>query len=205
MIAPLLLGVFLQVGLVALFSQRDGFPVPTREVRDAIHAIKRLGLPKGGAQRNPDVVVDLNSGEVYVKLPDGSPRNDSIGNIGSPTGASMSGESWARVSLRVVSDRKSVEEIELAMARANESGSDSLYAIDIVDDSAVLLDEQLRTTKNFLEDRLRVLEQLGPEVEMNLSIGWTPREPQDGIVIDMELIGLLHRLGCYVLLDTYVE
>lgn len=42
----------------------------------ALHAVEG-----GGAQRNPDVVVDLDTGEVYVKLPDGSPSSDSIGNV----------------------------------------------------------------------------------------------------------------------------
>jgi hypothetical protein len=57
------------------------FGYTTKQVKDAIHAVKRKGLPRDGAQRNPDVIVDLDSGEVYVKMPDGSPSEDSIGNI----------------------------------------------------------------------------------------------------------------------------
>jgi len=36
-------------------------------------------LPKG-KERNPDVEVDLNTGEIYPKVPDGG-IGDSIGNI----------------------------------------------------------------------------------------------------------------------------
>jgi hypothetical protein len=53
----------------------------TKQIKDAIHAVKNKGMPRGGARRNPDVVVDMDSGEVYVELPDGSPSEDSIGNI----------------------------------------------------------------------------------------------------------------------------
>jgi hypothetical protein len=32
-------------------------------------------------KNNPDVVVDLDDGEVYVKMPDGGHSEESIGNI----------------------------------------------------------------------------------------------------------------------------
>ncbi|WP_245553547.1 hypothetical protein [Nocardia veterana] len=58
------------------------YGVPPQAVKDAIHKIKAQGAWRGnGASRNPDVVVDLDDGEVYVKMPDGSPSEDSIGNI----------------------------------------------------------------------------------------------------------------------------
>ncbi|MCX4747342.1 hypothetical protein OG455_17745 [Kitasatospora sp. NBC_01287] len=53
-----------------------------RQVNDAIHAVKGQGGWRGiGGNKNPDVVVDTSTGEVYPKLPDGSPADDSIGNI----------------------------------------------------------------------------------------------------------------------------
>ncbi|MCP2320381.1 hypothetical protein APR12_005762 [Nocardia amikacinitolerans] len=58
------------------------YGVPAEEVRQAIHKIKSQGAWRGdGANRNPDVVVDLDTGEVYVKLPGGEVSEDSIGNI----------------------------------------------------------------------------------------------------------------------------
>ncbi|PXX68880.1 hypothetical protein DFR70_102566 [Nocardia tenerifensis] len=58
------------------------YGVPAKAVKDAIHDIKAYGGWRGdGGNRNPDVVVDLESGEVYVKKPDGTPSDDSIGNI----------------------------------------------------------------------------------------------------------------------------
>ncbi len=57
----------------------DRFGRTTREVRDAIHAVKR-NMPRSGPTRNPDVMVDLNTGEVYPQLPGGA-VGDSIGNI----------------------------------------------------------------------------------------------------------------------------
>lgn len=53
--------------------------VTEKQVRDAIHKVKR-NLRAGGKTRNPDVEVDLDTGEVYPKVPGGG-RGDSIGNI----------------------------------------------------------------------------------------------------------------------------
>ena len=53
--------------------------VSTREVKDAIHAVK-TNLPRGGPICNPDVVVDAVTGEVFPQLPGGG-VGDSIGNI----------------------------------------------------------------------------------------------------------------------------
>lgn len=53
-----------------------------RQVNDAIHAVKGQGGWRGlGGNKNPDVVVDTSTGEVYPKLPDGAPSDDSIGNV----------------------------------------------------------------------------------------------------------------------------
>ncbi|MEU0505685.1 hypothetical protein ABZ293_32160, partial [Nocardia sp. NPDC005998] len=58
------------------------YGVPAKDVKEAIHRIKAYGAWRGdGANKNPDVVVDLESGEVYVKKPDGTASDDSIGNI----------------------------------------------------------------------------------------------------------------------------
>jgi hypothetical protein len=70
--------------------------------------------------------------------------------------------------------------------------------------SALELDEQLRIAKGYLRDKANVLAGL-PDSDINLSIGWTPRSPQDGIIIDAELMALLAALRCPVLLDTYLD
>jgi hypothetical protein len=50
-----------------------------REVRDAIHRVKD-NLPRDTGIRNPEVDVDVTTGEVYPRTPDGG-HGDSIGNI----------------------------------------------------------------------------------------------------------------------------
>ena len=49
------------------------------EIRDAIHELKRA-LPRGGPIRNPDLVIDPDTGEAYPELPGGG-IGDPIGNI----------------------------------------------------------------------------------------------------------------------------
>jgi len=60
----------------------DIFGLTDKEVRDRIHEEKKNMVPgatKGG-KKNPDVLVDLITGEIYPKGPGGS-IGDSIGNI----------------------------------------------------------------------------------------------------------------------------
>jgi RHS repeat-associated protein len=58
----------------------DAFKQSGKVVRRAIEQCKQAGLPKSGPIRNPDVVVDLTTGEVYPQLPGGG-LGDSIGNL----------------------------------------------------------------------------------------------------------------------------
>ncbi|MBI1747959.1 MAG: hypothetical protein HYR55_15435 [Acidobacteria bacterium] len=55
-----------KVGRMAAAFRRS----PT-EVKDAIHEAKKF-LPRGGRQRNPDVLVDITTGEIYPRLPMGT-------------------------------------------------------------------------------------------------------------------------------------
>lgn len=49
------------------------------QVKERIHDIKKC-LPRYKSRKNPNVLVDPDTGEVYPKGPDGEP-GDSIGNI----------------------------------------------------------------------------------------------------------------------------
>lgn len=53
-----------------------------KQINDAIHAVKAYGGWRGiGANKNPDVVIDTSTGEVYVQMPNGEVSDESIGNI----------------------------------------------------------------------------------------------------------------------------
>lgn len=62
---------------IGKISEKTG--LPAREVRDRIHKAKQ-NIPKGTGIRNPDVVVNPITGEIYPETPDGG-IGDSIGNI----------------------------------------------------------------------------------------------------------------------------
>lgn len=116
----------------------------------------------------------------------------------------MNGETWARVSLRIVSQSLTTQEIEQLMGGTSSARPGNLWAVDLTADSAVSLNEQLQIAKDYLQSKVKVLEEM-TDSEVNLSVGWTPRSPQDGIVMDVEMIALLSRIRCYVLLDTYLD
>jgi hypothetical protein len=116
----------------------------------------------------------------------------------------MSDESWARVSLRIATQNLATPVVEKLMGRKSSAKPDQYWAMDVTADSKISLDGQLNLAKDFLREKAEVLESLS-DSEINLSIGWTPRSPQDGIVFDVDLIALLSRLRCYVLLDTYLD
>lgn len=119
----------------------------------------------------------------------------------------MSDETWARVSLRIFpSQRVSVTELGRLIGVESISQSEDRWAAELVDDSAIPLNDQILIAKDFLRGRAMMLEGLTAEgSQINLSIGWTPRCPQDGVILDTELIALLSKIGCYVLLDTYLD
>lgn len=116
----------------------------------------------------------------------------------------MSGEMWARVTLRIGSQRLTVQEIEQLLGGESSGTSAELWMVELTDDSATELDEQLRSVKTYLRDKATVLEGLD-DADISLLIGWTPRNPQDGIVMDTELIALLSAIRCQVFLDTYLD
>jgi RHS repeat-associated protein len=58
----------------------DAFRQSSKVIRRAIEMCKQSGLRRSGPLRNPDVVVDLTTGEVYPQLPSGG-IGDAIGNI----------------------------------------------------------------------------------------------------------------------------
>jgi hypothetical protein len=116
----------------------------------------------------------------------------------------MGSESWSRVSLRIASDTLTAAEISKVMGLESLAPQGKSWATDITTDSGAALDDQLEIVKDFLRGKAAVLESLDDCI-VSLCIGWTPRTPQDGIAIDVELIQLLSRIGCHVLLDTYSD
>ena len=116
----------------------------------------------------------------------------------------MSEEMWARVSLRITSQRLTALEIGQLMGRMSSSRSSNVWAVDLIEDSSIELNDQLQIAKDYLLGKLEVLEGIR-DCKINLSVGWTPRSPQDGIVLDVEMVALLSRIRCYILLDTYLD
>jgi hypothetical protein len=96
------------------------------------------------------------------------------------------------------------QEIEQLMGRESSAKAGKSWAIDLIEDSTIALNEQLQAAKGYLRDKIEILEGL-TDCEVNLSIGWTPRSPQDGVIFDGEMIALLARIRCYILLDTYSD
>lgn len=113
-------------------------------------------------------------------------------------------ETWARVSLRITCKSLAVSQLDALLGRRSDARSDAFWIADLVKDSAVRLDAQLRLAEDFLRDKEHALVQLVDE-EINLLISWTPHAPQDGIQLDLDLISLLYRTRCYVLLDTHLD
>ena len=64
---------------VARLAQQ--FRRSTNQVKQAIEQCKQAGLPKSTFRRNPDVVVDLTTGEVYPQVSSTGGVGDSIGNL----------------------------------------------------------------------------------------------------------------------------
>jgi hypothetical protein len=116
----------------------------------------------------------------------------------------MSAEAWARVSLRISSPHLGVDQIGVLMAGESSAKPGHSWTTDLTVDSSTSLNEQLEMAREYIKSKTTALEQLVDQ-DACLSIGWTPRTPQDGIILDRELLSLLAKFRIYVLLDTYVE
>ncbi|WP_314225546.1 hypothetical protein [Streptomyces zaehneri] len=67
------------VSRVNALARATGYSV--KQIKDAIHGVKGQGGWRGiGGNRNPDMLIDPQTGEVYPEMLDGTP-GDSIGNI----------------------------------------------------------------------------------------------------------------------------
>jgi hypothetical protein len=116
----------------------------------------------------------------------------------------LSEDSWAVVSVRIASDGLTAREIERLLGRPGDSRSEEVFSADLTDDRGVPLDDQIKIAKAWVREHSAVLAGMAG-ADIALHIGWTPRDPQDGIIMDRELIALLHEVGGYVLLDTYLD
>ncbi len=90
------------------------------------------------------------------------------------------------------------------MEGQNSAKPGNPWASNLTTDSAASLNDQLEMAKEYIKSKELALERL-VDHDASLSIGWTPRSPQDGIILDHELISLLAKSRIYLLLDTYVE
>jgi hypothetical protein len=118
------------------------------------------------------------------------------------------GSPWARVSLRISCDVMTAQEVstlvESSLPIPETSGATPWFT-ELGSDPAVPLDAQLGEAKELLMRSRDLLERIGRTERIDLVIGWTPRVPQDGLLIDSELLRLLAELDVQIFLDTYAD
>lgn len=117
----------------------------------------------------------------------------------------MKNESWARVSLCIAAPREQLPRIEELLGRANESQADGLWMVDLQEASTQPVHEQLGVVRDFLEAHLDALREIVEWSQVNVQLSWSPRDPQDGLILDQEFVRLLAVLRAYVLIDTYAD
>ena len=113
-------------------------------------------------------------------------------------------ETWASVALRFETQMNAQRVADLYPdARRNGSG----YMVKIGADTSAAggLQQKLMEARDYLALHEESLMQLHPTAEFDLFIGWTPKSPQDSLVIDEDLVRLLSRLNCSITFDMYVE
>ena len=116
----------------------------------------------------------------------------------------MSEESWARVSLSITSDLLTGREVADVLGVPSAAPSHRPWAADLTTDTAVPLADQLAEAESFLRGHGEAIAALGA-VDIGLRISWTPRRPQDGMVLDTSLISALARRGCHVVIDSLTD
>lgn len=120
----------------------------------------------------------------------------------------MSEEPWARVTLVIKGPEFTPDQVEQRLETPSTTAAHKrgkYFSAELGGDSAAPLDDQLAAARDFLGAHVEAIRGLPGEVQVYLHVGWAPRSPQDGTIVDSELIALLSRAGGYVLLDTYIE
>ena len=69
----------------------------------------------------------------------------------------MNGETWAQVSLRVVSRSLTIQEIEQLMGTASSGRRGDLWVTELTADSATELSEQIAIAKDYLRRKVAVM------------------------------------------------
>jgi hypothetical protein len=111
------------------------------------------------------------------------------------------GTSW-RVSLRI--QGRPTADIAAVLGEPSTAPADEAWTVEIPADGPVRLVDQFPQVLRFLQDRLDVLEGL-EDCEITVAIEWTPRDPQDGITIDLDLLAVLARIRARFRLQMIIE
>ncbi len=117
----------------------------------------------------------------------------------------MDDESWAMSSLRITCAGLSSDQITARLGMPSTAHTDAYWAVNLVSDSSIAIDQQLTHVKDFIRFRSDGLRAIAETAEINLHLGWTPNNPQDGLALDAELVQLLASIGAYILIDTYTD
>jgi hypothetical protein len=109
---------------------------------------------------------------------------------------------WCRTSFVVWPTDDERRAITDALGQASSSSEASLVW-DLEASDTQPADEQLERLHNFLVRHREHLMAMARPGAMAVTIGWTPRSPQDGLAITPGLARLLADLGIPLKLDTY--
>ncbi|WP_433270938.1 hypothetical protein ACQPZF_11160 [Actinosynnema sp. CS-041913] len=117
----------------------------------------------------------------------------------------MTDAPWSRAALRVWADGSSVGEIARRIGIPSADDSTKFWYVEPGGDGPRHLDDRLKLVKGFMAGNREVLKSLAATAPIDLMVSWSPKDGQDGLVLEAELVALLAECGAYVAMDTYVE
>jgi hypothetical protein len=113
-------------------------------------------------------------------------------------------EPWARVSLRVIAEGLTREELTRVLG-PSEPAPPGNWSRSVETPSEEPLDDQLRRLTSLVEELAERVQSLDAKHEVVVLVSWTPRPGQDGLAVGHELIAGLARLRATLLIDTYSD
>lgn len=112
-------------------------------------------------------------------------------------------DGWAAASIRL--EAADVTSIHLPPSLANRariSRTKKIMTFEIDNSAERPLTELLQSATSFISEHFESLAGV-PDCVIDLFLGWSPKAPQEALVINEELLRLLSRLKASIVFDTY--
>jgi hypothetical protein len=115
-------------------------------------------------------------------------------------------DGWSSISLRVHGPTDDLNDLPQALrGQATFNRDKTVLIVEVNADDKVSIQGKFESLEAFLTEQRGNLEALPAGCRTSVFVGWSPKAPQESLVMMPDLIGELARLNASLIFDTYSE